>query len=683
MSLTASIPLEMCPTWLFCIDQWDQLYTSSELEIDPADYPGLVGARFEVVLDATWGEIDQRIRLVDIDLNIYAEITFPWESYRPGTFGDSHTRKSVGFTLAPVKKKYYIQIVCEDVENYGTLDDFRTARVWIDVVDSERIRIQIPLLEGDQSSGGGLDSPEENDQWAYFVSINDYKNQFYERPIHDSWGYGGWDGDEPLWWNVFLLEKAKWQTIDHWTFEVIGSQMDTYVGPSEDPYDPPLGGPLFDPGLLEIAIFNKTKNVMVADTLLAFTEYMPTRKTVDFSNSAINWDDGDEFEIRARCPYTGEGEFLYYSTNGALYRCALYCTLDPANKAQVYLKTGATWSSYDPTGRLLYDPSKYAVGTIAYFESTLGKWDDATYMTRVRSAEITSLLASMHRYTVRAALVGGVYCVYLEEGLYYDTGNYTWYRWPTVATVISNGNLFDPVPGSNVPLGNIGWLDKDGILEDDNVLATIQLNVANDTAILELSGFRFQDVVPVDLLIQGISLTGIFACIGPPQWVDDFVPTMGSGTPLNAWVDAVAYVGGVIQGTWHVAKCNNWYLLNPSWPHFDVLFPQNAYTQPAPVFWPLSGGGTFSFISDRAWTVADLADGTFTIRVRVRVPSSARFTQYEFCWTRATVSGGVDIISVCTPVPSRTTHSESFIILEVEGNETPEKECIFSFPSPN
>jgi hypothetical protein len=152
---------------------------------------------------------------------------------------------------------------------------------------------------------------------------------------------------------------------------------------------------------------------------------------------------------------------------------------------------------------------------------------------------------------------------------------------------------------------------------------------------------------------------------------------------LNAWVDAVAYVGGVIQGTWHVAKCNNWYLLNPSWPHFDVFYPQNAYTQPLPVFWPLSGGGTFYFTSDRAWTVADLADGSLTIRVRVRVPSSSRLTQFEFCWVRATVSGGIDIVSVCTPVPSRTTHSESFLILEVEGNVTPEKDCIFSFPNPN
>ena len=681
MSLTCSIPLEMCFDWLFCIDQWDQLYTSTEIEIDPADYPGLVGARFEVVLDATWGEVDQPIRLVDAELNVYAEIIFPWESYRPGTFGDSHLRKSVGFTLAPVKKKYYVQIICADVENWGTLDDFRTARIWLDVVDSERVRIQIPLLDGDQSTGGGLDSPEENDQWSWFNYTADYKYianyppppHLVERLLHDSWGYSDYDGDEPVWWTIFLLEKSKWQTVDHWTFEVTGAQLDTYAIGSY--YE---GEPMYDPGRLDVAIFNKTKDVMVAGTQLSFTEYMPTRKTVDFSNSAVNWDDGDEFEVRMKCPYTGVEE--YYSTFGVLYRCVLYCTLDPATKTQVYLKTGGTWGGTDPTSRLLYQPNLYPVGTKVYFESTLSHVDDAALMDRLRSGEISALLADNHRYIVRSYYEDGIACVALEEGGFYDTGNYAWYKFPGSATIIDNGHLFDPVPGSNIPLGNIGWLDKDGILQDDNVLARIQLNVANDTATLELGDFHFDDIVPLGTNINSVVLTGIFACIGPPQWVDDFVPTMGSGDPQNAAVEAVPYLGGVVQGSWVTKGCNNWFILEPGWPHFDMLYPQNAWAQPAPVFWPLSGGGTFTFYKS-PWLLSDLVNANFKIRVRVKIYYVNRLLQFEFCWCRAMVNAQADIVEVC--IAGSRSHGDSFLILEFEGNITPEKDCIFSFPDPN
>ena len=678
MPLTCSIPLEMCPIWLFCIGQWDQTYTSSEIEVDPADYPGMVGARFEVILDNTWwtDPVDQPIRLIDDVGTVYAEILFPPETYHSGTFGDSHLRMSVGFTLAPVKTKYYLQIICADIPNWGTLEDFRCARIWIDVVDSERVRIQVPLIEGDQSSGGGLYSPEENDQWSWFIYTGDWQ----DRLNHDTFEYAGWDGDGTYWWNIFLLEKTKWATVDHWTFEVTGAQLEYYpAGPSE-------GDPIYDQGILHVAIFNKTKNVMVAGTELTFTEIMPTRKTIDFTNSAVNWDDGDEFEVRMKCPYTGLGGYARYGTLGCLYRCVLYCTLDPATKAQIYLKAGAVVPNMGTAqeSRILYEPDKYPINTKAYLESTIQNYHGTpvTDMSRQRSAEITSLLASNHRYIARSEVVAGVANIWLEEAYFADAGNYAWYKFPGSATVITNGSLYDTADWC--PAGYTGWVDKDGLLQDDNVLARIQLNVANDTAIIELGDFHFDAIIPPGTNIVSISLVGIFACIGPPQWVDDYQPTMGAGTPLNAYVDAVPYLGGVIQGSWVAQACANWFLLNPSWAHFDMYYPQNAYTQPVPVFWPLSGGGTFSFRYHKIpWLLSDLVNANFKIRVRVRVPSSARFTQFEFCWCRAWVNAYNDIAFVSYPVDGNITHGNTFIILEFEGNVCVEEECIFSFPDPN
>jgi hypothetical protein len=335
-------------------------------------------------------------------------------------------------------------------------------------------------------------------------------------------------------------------------------------------------------------------------------------------------------------------------------------------------------------GRLLYEPDKYPINTKAYLESTIQNYHGTpvTDMSRQRSAEITSLLNSNHRYIARSEVVAGIANIWLEEAYFADTGNYSWYKFPGSATVISNGHLYDTLDWC--PAAYTGWVNKDGLLNADNVLAQIQLNVANDTAIIELGDFNFDAVIPPGTTILAVQLVGIFACIGPPQWVDDYQPTMGSGTPKNAYIDAVPYLGGVVQGSWVAQTCNNWFLLEPGWPHFDMYYPQNAYPQPAPVFWPLSGGGTFNFGYNKIpWLLSDLVNANFKIRVRARVPNYTRFTQFAFCWCRASVAAYNDIASVSYPADGNITHGNTFIILEFEGNVVPEKDCVFSFSDPN
>jgi hypothetical protein len=654
--ITAEIPLEMLGSWLFN-DEFDVTYTCTEIEIDPADYPGLVEAWFELVVEthyATYSGAERiadgyRIDLVDEDGTVAAThlLLPPWTLPQ---------RVRVPATLSSSKKKYYVKV-------WGYPDtfadvDLRTARVILKLVDTNRIRVQIPLFQGDGSTGGGGATAADDDFWAW--------GQYVYNPTY---AYAGWDGTDGYWWDLFLKTEANWQTVDHWTLEVIGT-----LGASPYAYDdadPIVRGPFY------VALFNKTTGLMVTGTEVSFdqTDKMPHRATIDFANDAANFTDGDEFEIRVRL----EGGGLYLDNNvGLLYRAELYCTLAPVTKIEVYMKFGTVVGSfgvigsYDQESRWLFESDLFPLGTEYFLETTFGNWL-ATPRERVRSAEVT--LVNGHRYLVHLYKVGATYYLCAYNGYDADYGSMVYTRSPTVATVITNGSLSDP--GGVIPAITEGWLDGtwDPIFDYhgfytswDNKIAAIQLNTPNDTAIIELGGFGFQTVIPPGLAIQGVGAWSSFGCIGPPQWVDDFVPSMGSGTPVNAYVDMSSFVGGVQQGSWHAGVCSNYFLLNPGWDHFDLFYPQTLFPQPAPAFIPISGGSTYVFNADRAWVDTDLADGTFTVRIRTRMPNVARLLQWFFCYATAQVTVGTDFLCLSS---LSNGHGMSFIIAVVEGTASP------------
>lgn len=665
--ITAEIPIEMTGSWFFALDEFDTLYHSTEVEIDPADYPGLVEAWFEVII-SLWAPYDpytgpnQHLYVVDEDGNIAADLVLDLSPSAPGD--GEYVRLRTSANLSPFKKKYCLMVPGMSYD----LDlgyDFRVARIILKVVDSNRIRVQIPLVHGDGSSAGGGDTSEDNDFWAW--------GQF---TAHPDYLYEWWDGTGGYWWNLFLKTEANWQTVDHWTLEVIGCL--AYSPYYFAPYEPITQGPM------RAALFNKTTGLMVSGTEIVFseTDQIPRRKTIDFANNAVNFTDGDEFELRIKLDggMDGDGWPTADDNVGLLYRADLYCTLQPVTRIEVYMAFGsviegfATYYSYDDESRWYFERNLFPAGVEFFLETTFGDYEHTPRM-RVRSAEVT--LVDGNRYIASLFRVGPTQYLCLHNGYLADYGQMEWGRSATTATVIDNGHLSDP--GGVIPAITKGWLD--GTWQDwldyhgfytswDNKIPAIQLNVAGDTAIVELGGFGFETVIPDGANIQSIAGFSVFGCIGPPQWVDDFVPSLGSGVPVNAYVDMGAFVDGIQQGGWVSATCSNYFLLNPGWAHFDLFYPQVMYAQPAPVFIPISGGASLSLKEyGSTWTKAMLTDARFTIRVRARMPSANRLLQWFFCYADASVGVGTDFLCLSS---TSYSHGMSFIIAVVEGQVSPE-----------
>ena len=331
----------MCPTYMYGADG-DCTYQSSEREIDPADYPGLTHAWFEAV---GWG-YGPDLLLVDAAGTEYARLTL---QDLPGT----SDRQRVEFTLNAATTKYYFKTL-------GTSGDFyfRTVRIILDLVNSNSVRVQIPMLDGDQSTSGYY-PPAYSDLWAFNWTAEG-----------TDYAYGGTLANYRYAFRPFLLTKANWQTVDHWTLEVIGS---TPWYDEEDLPDPPEA----DQGL-SVALFNRTKNLMVTGAEIHITSSsVPLRAEVDFANDAVNFDDGDYFEVRIKQGFESDYSFA------AIYSVNLYCKVINAWKCEVHNQIGyaaSTWIQ-DNVVKFLYEADKYSAATPWYFEQGGSEWGDGMAFT--------------------------------------------------------------------------------------------------------------------------------------------------------------------------------------------------------------------------------------------------------------------------------------------------------------
>jgi|SRR3990172_6051446 len=328
------IPLEMVGTLLFT-DTNNQLYTVTEIEIDPLDYPGVTEARFEIpVVEQILSPSPYFVSLKDEDSDtlITLETT-------PGLVYDT---LSGGFILNSTKKKYYVY-------THGTPDAtalaFRRAVVILYIPDPTRIRVQIPLVSGDQSSGGGYGDVDLNNYWAWALLSND-SAYGYEFPFGI--------GDE--WFNLFYFDSSKWVTLDHLTFEAIGGVTNEAYASGKQ---------------MKAALFNKTTDLMVAGTELTFTDPVPTRKAADFLPDAVNFDDLSEYETRIYLTGGGDGFRFAY-----LYRSEMYLTVDPLDDCEVHFKTGTVeagafgFGVIDTYSSINMQVERFVPRPKIYFEST-------------------------------------------------------------------------------------------------------------------------------------------------------------------------------------------------------------------------------------------------------------------------------------------------------------------------
>src|SRR5881396_1017674 len=143
-ALTMSIPLEMVVAEIFD-DAFQVDYTGTHLVLDPADYGGLSyisEARFEVVINTQFAHSTKSVKLVDGSGTVYATITQPSAAV--------YTRMSTTFTPASTATTYYVRIPQSTAGDELDMDIYE-ARIWLDLVNAPKAKIQI-LMGGDDQS---------------------------------------------------------------------------------------------------------------------------------------------------------------------------------------------------------------------------------------------------------------------------------------------------------------------------------------------------------------------------------------------------------------------------------------------------------------------------------------------------------------------------------------------------
>jgi hypothetical protein len=345
MGLKAAIPFELAPCELYEDPVVAQKWLGSIVRIDPADFGGIdkiISASFEIEGYNQPGIVasdTSTITLVDDDDVEYGSLSFYAEAWL------DYYRKEVSITLSSSATNYYLKYETGNLKFVS-----RSARIWIEVHDADDMRIPVFLFDGEESTGGGQETAVANDFWAYGVAA-------YEAT---DYCFGTYAGQVEKYFRRFNKVDANWQTLDHWTFTVVGHCRDDEVA----------GLPVRTAAVMTAALFNRTTNQMVEGSEIEFTSVIPTRKSVNLANDAANFTDGDDFVVKIKL--AAEGSYAM----GCLVKAQLEAVLTNASKAEIHIKAGSVikggWGgqAHDYTRRYVHQPSKYTDGATFYFEQT-------------------------------------------------------------------------------------------------------------------------------------------------------------------------------------------------------------------------------------------------------------------------------------------------------------------------
>ena len=113
------------------------------------------------------------------------------------------------------------------------------------------------------------------------------------------------------------------------------------------------------------SLFDSSGN-QISDSEVSTTSTSPTLLSVDFSNTAVNFDNNDLIEIKLKVnPYVLIGCIIY--------QAYLYLDLNGLNKTEVYYRVGGGYFSSSaeiPNGRMYYDAAKFATQDAVYHVAT-------------------------------------------------------------------------------------------------------------------------------------------------------------------------------------------------------------------------------------------------------------------------------------------------------------------------
>jgi hypothetical protein len=292
--LSAAIPLDMVTTALFWDAVVDTQYTSTQVRIDPADYPGMRSVTFVGKVDTLDSSDTAPVaEIVDETGTVYGTVT--WEIQATD---QDFAFATATFEISTSTAHYYML-------NLLTNNDTSAALVrgilYVNVIDTSRAGVQIPLLTGDISTGGGLGDESDNNEAAY-AQVADFD-------ISGSYGYGEGFGD--IGFYTFTKDESLFDTIDEWQLRVNAWT----AGMTAGQYG-------------RVALFNKTTDTLVGMVEFIHTDTSPSTKTLTIANDATNFTDGDDFEIRLLRSNT--------STELRVAKADLWVYVEPAHSLSTY-----------------------------------------------------------------------------------------------------------------------------------------------------------------------------------------------------------------------------------------------------------------------------------------------------------------------------------------------------------
>lgn len=500
--ITASIPIEMCCTWLYADENLTQTWLPSEVEIDTADYPGLVNAWFECLIEGDYGSAPEypygTVELVDEFGTLYATCV--------------HTdvylqRVREPITLRQGVTKYYLRFPRTDGSLYYAVYDLRTARIILDVVDSTAAKVQVELITADESAPGGSGDEEANNFWGYAIS----STSLTYTPTDDS-------GD--LYYRRVLLTKSNWSTVTEWEFEAMGAagRVDTYGGGQVDAEG-------------YIALFDATTDTMVPGSELHFTSHDPIRRTAVIADADLV--DGHEFIVKLRRLTAPGSQYMM------LYKANLNVTLDPVTKMEVHWRMGCVTggslggtglsdpdydSNFSTEARYLHEPSKFEPGTPIYFDATAKETGTNAHMFVCDVAQADSRLETHMSPATTYSIVDGT--AYTDvDTVALLPGHIGYWFWPqNVNRGWQNGGIITWAPESS-GLG-IGYL-----IGDETTNAAAYLGNATLSRTIRAGGFSFSSYLSGTIPITGVRLE----CIvwGLRRWYADPIGTISGDLKLT------------------------------------------------------------------------------------------------------------------------------------------------------
>lgn len=379
-TLTACIPVDLL-TGQIEPDEDTTKWDGTGGLINLIDYPNISSALFEASFERDDGVGVHTFNVVNSVGTELASLDF--SDPPPGEFNYRDTLRA-SMTIPVGDTSIFLQHEGQPTPGCH----INHARVYFCVEDAERIRIQIPMVHGDADSGGFAGSEALNN--VNFASIDVTTQSTYGQQSVTNYG-------------IFLKERNKWGDISTWILRGIAYNKT---------YNPGDTG--------KVGLFNRTTGLLVTDAEITWDDTTDTPSLgtfeINIADDAINFTDGDEFEIQALNSSGLAGRRLKINRVdllvllvGETIPCQIYLKLDSQEAAGEPGIYRTRLEDYPTNSVILFEAvgRKPAVGQAFVRLYDCGTSDTDIVGTQIAELEFTELTKERLRIDVTALLIPG------------------------------------------------------------------------------------------------------------------------------------------------------------------------------------------------------------------------------------------------------------------------------------